>query len=212
MNRRFLMCALLALGSETVAVANSPTPDQKQIAAPATPAKAEPSQQIVIDINNQRLFVFEDGKKKEAFRVSTSRFGLGDGFNSFKTPLGAFQICDKLGDNAPLGAVFKRGHFTGEILRPNAPGRDPMVTRIIRLQGLEAQNRHALARGIYIHGTPEEREIGRPVSWGCIRMRSKDVVELFNQVKVGTHVEIIDKKAEQQQKTPEVSTGTGWFS
>jgi len=58
------------------------------------------------------------------------------------------------------------------------------------LQGLESQNRHTLARGIFIHGTPEEKRIGKPVSWGCIRMRSKDVVELYKQVRVGTRVVI----------------------
>jgi len=86
--------------------------------------------------------------------------------------------------------VLKRGQFTGEVLLPDAPGRDPIVTRMIRLKGLEAQNQHTWARGIFIHGTPEEKHIGKPVSWGCIRMRSKDVVELFKQVQVGTRVVI----------------------
>jgi lipoprotein-anchoring transpeptidase ErfK/SrfK len=80
--------------------------------------------------------------------------------------------------------------MTGEILPPNAPGRDPIVTRILWLRGLEKSNAHAHDRNIYIHGTPEERFIGRPASYGCIRMRSADVAQLFNAVPVGTRIEV----------------------
>ena len=72
----------------------------------------------------------------------------------------------------------------------NAPGRDPIVTRILHLKGLEAQNRHTFGRTIYIHGTPEEAKIGMPASYGCIRMRSRDVIELFDTVGVGARVEV----------------------
>ena len=70
----------------------------------------------------------------------------------------------------------------------DAPGRDPIVTRILWLDGLERKNRHAFARCIYIHGTPEERNIGTPASYGCIRMRSCDVIELYNTVGAGAKV------------------------
>jgi len=148
------------------------------------------SQEIIIDVDNQELKVLQAGQEVAKFPVSTSKFGLGDEFRSYKTPVGVFEICAKTGESLPVGAVIKKGSFTGEVLKPDAPGRDPIVTRIIRLQGLQAQNRHALARGILIHGTPEERHIGKPVSWGCIRMRSRDVVELYKQVQVGTRVVI----------------------
>ena len=107
--------------------------------------------------------------------------------------MGVFKVCAKAGENLPVGAVLKGGRFTGEVLEPDAPGRDPIVTRMIRLQGLESQNKHTLARGIFIHGTPEEKRIGKPVSWGCIRMRSQDVVALYKQVRVGTRVVISGK-------------------
>jgi hypothetical protein len=99
-------------------------------------------------------------------------------------------IASKIGANAPLGAVFKSRSMTGEILPPNAPGRDPIVTRILWLRGLEKQNARAYARSIYIHGTPEEKLIGRPASYGCIRMRSRDVAQLFSSVSVGTRIEV----------------------
>ena len=137
--------------------------------------------------------LLKEGHEVAKFPISTSQFGVGDDFHSYKTPTGVFEVCDKTGGNLPLGAVMKKGKPTGEVLQPDAPGRDPIVTRMIRLRGLEPQNRHALARGIFIHGTPEERRLGKPVSWGCIRMRSKDVAELYRQVPVGTRVVIQGK-------------------
>jgi hypothetical protein len=74
------------------------------------------------------------------------------------------------------------------------------VTRVIWLDGLEAQNKNAKTRGIYIHGTPEERTIGTPVSWGCIRMRSKDVIKVFDEIPVGTMVSIIPEKLPHMHK------------
>ena len=143
---------------------------------------------IVIDVDSQELKVVKKGQEVAKFPVSTSKFGVGDDLHSYKTPLGQLKVCAKTGEQLPEGAVLKHGRFTGEVLPPNAPGRDPIVTRMIRLAGLESRNKHAFARGIFIHGTPEESRIGQPVSWGCIRMRSKDVVVLFKEVAVGTRV------------------------
>jgi L,D-transpeptidase catalytic domain len=100
-------------------------------------------------------------------------------------------VASKVGAGAPQGAVFKSQRFTGEVLRPNSPGRDPIVTRILHLRGLDTGNCRAYGRGIYIHGTPEERKIGRPASYGCIRMRSRDVVRLFDATPVGTRIAIV---------------------
>jgi hypothetical protein len=86
--------------------------------------------------------------------------------------------------------VFKGRQATGEVLSPNAPGRDPIVSRILWLSGQEAGNENAYGRCIYIHGTPEERNIGRPSSFGCIRMRSMDVIDLYSRVGVGTQVTV----------------------
>jgi hypothetical protein len=73
-----------------------------------------------------------------------------------------------------------------------SPGRDPIVTRILWLRGREPQNANAYARTIYIHGTPEERNIGHPASYGCIRMRSSDIVNLYEIVGRGAQVTIVD--------------------
>ena len=150
-----------------------------------------PEDRIIISVRDQKLMLLQDGAKVATYPVSTSKFGLGDNLGRLTTPLGFLQVAKKIGDNAPVGAVFHNRRWTGEILRPNAPGRDPIVTRIIWLRGLEASNAHAFNRCIYIHGTPQERAIGRPASYGCIRMRSRDVADLFNQVPIGTIVQII---------------------
>jgi hypothetical protein len=144
----------------------------------------------IVSVPDQKIAVIEDGHTIARFPVSTSRYGVGDAYNSFATPLGCMEIAGKIGEGAPLGAVFRHRHFTGEILHPNAQGRDPIVTRILQLRGLEACNAHAFQRDIYIHGTPVERLIGRPASYGCIRMRSRDIIAFFDMMPVGAIVKV----------------------
>jgi hypothetical protein len=143
---------------------------------------------LLISTADQRMFLLRDSNKIAEFPVSTSKFGVGDALNSNATPLGLLRVRKKIGGGAPSGAVFKSRRRTGEILPIDAPGRDPIVTRILWLEGLEPQNRHAFNRYIYIHGTPEERNIGVASSYGCIRMRSLDVIYLYDTVGVGARV------------------------
>ena len=146
---------------------------------------------IVISVADQAMDVYLRNQFLARYQVSTSQFGVGDYPGTRATPLGHLSIAQKIGDGAPLGMVFKDRKPTGEILTPNAPGRDPIVTRILWLKGLEAQNHNAFGRYIYIHGTPVENQIGKPASYGCIRMRSQDVVQLFTTVGVGTSVDVV---------------------
>lgn len=148
---------------------------------------------IVVSVSDQKMALMKQGEIVKTYPVSTSKFGLGSQRNSSRTPLGKMKIAKKIGHKAPKGAVFKSRKRTGEILKPNAPGRDPIVTRILWLSGLERKNRNTFSRFIYIHGTPEERKIGKPVSYGCIRMTSNDVIDLFNRVGVGSRVKIVKK-------------------
>src|SRR6476646_7350377 len=145
---------------------------------------------VSISVRDQKLMVLENNERVAVYPVSTSRFGLGDRWGSMATPLGWLQVAQKIGDHAPTGAVFHNRRFTGEILLPNAPGRDPIVTRIIWLRGLERANANAFNRGIYIHGTPQEKIIGKPASYGCVRMSSKDVAEVYAQIQIGALVRI----------------------
>jgi hypothetical protein len=155
---------------------------------------------VLISVPDQRLAVVRDGELLARFPVSTSMFGTGDRFWSYKTPLGQLKVCEKIGQNLTPGAVIRHRSATGEVLPANAPGRDPIVTRVIWLDGLEAQNKNAKARGIYIHGTPQENTIGKPTSWGCIRMKSQDVIKVFDEVPVGTVVSIIPSKLPHMHK------------
>lgn len=151
----------------------------------------EPSPRaIIVSVPDQKLVILENGAPVAKYPVSTSRYGLGDRFGSYATPVGRMVVAEKVGEGAPLGAVFKSRQRTGEVLPPNAAGRDPIVTRILWLRGVDSGTRNAFDRKIYIHGTPVERLIGKPVSYGCIRMRSKDVVDVFNRVGVGAPVEV----------------------
>ena len=146
--------------------------------------------QVIISIPEQRMALLKDGAPLATYPVSTSKFGLGDLPGTSWTPLGKLEIAKKIGNGAPSGAAFKDRRPTGEIVPPDAPGRDVIVTRILWLRGEEPQNARAYSRYIYIHGTPEERNIGLPVSYGCIRMRSRDVLELFDIVGQGAQVKI----------------------
>jgi lipoprotein-anchoring transpeptidase ErfK/SrfK len=148
---------------------------------------------VIISTRDQKLAVLDNGKVQGKYDVSTSKYGLGDDYGSYKTPLGALWVCNKIGGNLPPGTVIKNRNATGEVVSPNAPGRDPIVSRVIWLHGLDDGNKNAYERCIYIHGTPEENLLGKKASYGCIRMRSKDVITLYDLVQVGTHVTITDQ-------------------
>ena len=161
---------------------------------------------IVISTREQKLAVLDRGNLTAVYPISTSKFGLGDWRSSYRTPLGELEIADKIGEGAEPRTVFKDLRRTGEIVGPDAPGRDPIVTRILWLRGREARNANAFGRHIYIHGTPEERNLGLPVSYGCIRMRSGDIIGLYNTVGLGARVTIAD--APLAAVIPGLSSGT----
>ncbi len=149
---------------------------------------------IHIDVAKQTLTF--GGK---VYSVSTSKNGLGEQNGSFCTPRGRHIVRAKIGAGQPLNAVFVRRRPTGEIwsaeLDARHLGRDWMLTRLLWLSGCEVgKNRlhdvDTMRRYIYIHGSPERAEMGKPGSIGCIRMRNADIVELFDLVPPYTPVDI----------------------
>lgn len=155
---------------------------------------------IIVDASDQRLYLFERNQLKFEFPVSTSAVGVGSAEGSNRTPLGLHRIAEKFGDGEPIGMIFKARQPTGKLAaiqtKPIKGDGDDVTTRIMWLQGLqpginEGKGVDSHARYIYIHGTPEEGLIGRPESHGCIRMNNTQVIELFNQVPVGTLVDIV---------------------
>ena len=161
--------------------------------------------EIVVSVPDQQLAVIDRGKVISKYPISTSRFGLGDGSGSYRTPLGVLFVSAKFGDHLPAGAVIKNRVSTGEIVNPNAAGRDAIVSRVIWLRGMDQQNRGARDRCIYIHGTPEERLLGRPASFGCIRMRSRDVIALYDLAHIGMHVTVTQRKIDNSIAPTEIS-------
>ena len=123
--------------------------------------------------------------------------------NSFQTPLGEHIVAEKIGEDLPLGAVLKGRKWTKEVIVPikdviDIP-EDVITSRILWLDGVEqginkGGDVDSKERFIYIHGTAEEGLIGKPASLGCIRMKNKDVIKLFNRVKENTKVLIYSKK------------------
>lgn len=161
--------------------------------------------EIYIDVSlvEQQLFLYQTSDEGDIllrqFPVSTARNGAGEQTGSFCTPRGAHRVAQKIGEGAPLFAVFKARVATGEIWTPQLdaeePGRDWILSRILWLDGLEPGKNHgdnvdSHERYIYIHGTNEEDKIGTPVSHGCIRMHNADVATLFDLVSVDARVNI----------------------
>lgn len=154
-----------------------------------TPPRAVVRDGVAITLKDQKLTVLRDGKKVKDYSISSSKFGMGSRNGSNRTPLGIHAVTKKVGEGQPEGMVFKGCRPTGEVVKADT-GRDPIVTRVIQLAGLESFNKNSHSRRIYIHGTPEEKRIGQPASYGCIRMRSKDVVDLYRRVYRGMPVAI----------------------
>ncbi len=149
--------------------------------------------QVVVSVKDQKLALYDPkGKQERKYPVSTSKFGVSDRPGTYGTPVGMHEVVAKIGQGARVGAVFKNRRPTGEVITPGTPGRDPIVSRIMWLRGMEPQNKNAYGRCIYIHGTADEADIGRPVSYGCIRMKSLDVVDLFNTLPIGAQVYITE--------------------
>jgi L,D-transpeptidase YbiS len=159
---------------------------------------------IEIDLARQALSVIDGGKLIRRYAVSTAKNGAGEKNGSFCTPRGRHIVRAKIGAGQPLNAVFVRRRPTGELWSPELdekhPGRDWMLTRILWLSGCEpGRNRlgdvDTMRRYIYIHGSPDRAEMGKPGSIGCIRMRNADIVELFELVPPYTEVDINERAA-----------------
>lgn len=151
-------------------------------------------QQIIVSVPDQRLRLSQNGEIIHEYPISTSKFGLGSEVGSFRTPLGQFRVKEKIGGQAEVGTIFQ-GRKPVAIHDLNGDAKcdeDMILTRILRLDGCELANQNTWDRFIYIHGTNDEVGIGRPNSHGCIRMRSADIVELYEAVADGCDVEIAD--------------------
>jgi len=144
---------------------------------------------LQISIDDQVLRHLEQGKLLGEYPISTAEKGMGFEQGSNRTPTGRFRISEKIGGDEPQGTIFKARLPVGMWDGSSLDG-DLIVSRILRLEGLDPENRNTLERYIYIHGTNREDQIGKPSSHGCIRMRNADMVALHERVNVGDVVVI----------------------
>jgi L,D-transpeptidase-like protein len=152
-------------------------------------------QYLKVVISEQKLYSYEDKMLCRKYDISSSQFGIGSRKNSYKTPLGRHKIIDKIGDGVPSGGIFKQRKYTGRNCYDSIGSGDMITTRILILEGLEpdvnsGEGICSKERCIWIHGTQEEDLIGQPASHGCIRMKNKDIIELYSRVSIGAEVDI----------------------
>jgi L,D-transpeptidase YbiS len=148
---------------------------------------------IFVHVPSQTLDLFDDGGLlKRRFACSTSRFGLGTEAGSNKTPTGRFRVAEKHGEGAEPGVIFRSRVATEEVAAEGDES-DHVQTRILWLDGLDETNANTKERYIYIHGTNAESQLGSPASHGCVRLSNADVIELFDEVPVGTEVVISEE-------------------
>lgn len=156
---------------------------------------------IYVGAKRQMLYLIRDSIIICKYKISTSKFGVGSELNSNKTPTGLHKIESKIGHEVPLNGIILGKNYTGKIAEiihePKSGLTDDVTTRAIRLEGIEkglnkGGRKDSYLRDIYIHGTPEEGLIGQPASHGCIRMKNIEVISLFNEVKNGTYVLILN--------------------
>ncbi|WP_207554847.1 L,D-transpeptidase [Acidiluteibacter ferrifornacis] len=156
---------------------------------------------IFVSIKRQKLFYIKNGNVEKVFLISTAKKGIGQEIHSQQTPEGLHVIKHMIGQNLPKNAIFKERVFNGEIAEIYTDktdiNEDFVTSRIMWLEGQEeginkGGNVDSYKRYIYIHGTPEEGLIGKPASHGCVRMKNKEVIELFDLVQVNTPVLILN--------------------
>ena len=139
---------------------------------------------IYIGVKRQKLYLFEANIISKIYKVSTSLKGAGNEMSSYKTPLGLHFIYEKIGNNAPIGTLFINKKNTNKIVEIDSltlnQNKDEITTRLMSLMGKELNINKGgrvdtFKRGIYIHGTSNEKSIGKPSSHGCIRMKNNDM-------------------------------------
>ena len=155
---------------------------------------------IFVSIKDQKLYQIKNNRVINNFSVSSSKYGTGNKNGSNKTPLGLHKIKEKHGEGVPINGKMVGRIFYNQIANiykdTTESKTDDITSRILWLEGIEkgknkGEGIDSYSRYIYIHGTSEEGKLGTPASHGCIRMKNKDVIDLYNKVEVGTLVLIL---------------------
>jgi hypothetical protein len=184
---------MLTSGCVNLHFMNSQTKIPEACLATCARLKITPTKYIlVVDVSSQTLALFEENKFVKKFRCSTSRFGIGQTAGSNRTPLGLHRIAEKIGAGEPAGTVFNSRVIVGHTSQPEFADAK-ITTRILWLEGLEpgfncGGEVDSHSRYIYIHGTADQKSIGKPASHGCIHLADADLIPLFDLLPSGTLV------------------------
>lgn len=149
------------------------------------------SRRLEVSIDDQTLQVIEGNDCLRCFRISSSAKGMGFTVDSYRTPTGRFQIAEKIGHQEPSGTIFKQRVPVGYWQPGAAVEGDLVLSRVLRIEGLDPENANTFERFIYIHGTNHEDRLGQPASQGCIRLGNAEMIELFEMIEVGTELSIL---------------------
>ncbi len=150
---------------------------------------------LLVSIDEQSLRLMSGAECLATYPVSTSAKGMGFQEGSYRTPTGRFRICEKIGDGEPVGTIFK-GRVPAGMWDGRESENDLILTRILRLEGLDEENRNTYDRYVYVHGTNQESKVGKPAGHGCVRLSNNGMLALFDQVNVGD--ELIIEPATQK--------------
>ena len=162
--------------------------------------KSSYSEILFVSVDEQKLYHIKSNTIFKIYQISSSKLGIGNEEGSNKTPTGLHLVKEKFGKETPINGRFIGRVFYGNIAKVYSDmtisKTDDITSRILWLSGLEngvnkGNSIDSYKRYIYIHGTSEEGRIGIPSSHGCIRMKNKDVIDLFNEVSIGTFVLIL---------------------
>ena len=147
-----------------------------------------PKTRIEISLDRQTLDLFSDGTHVRTFTISSGEKGMGFGEGSFRTPTGRLAISEKIGEGEPVYTRFVARVPVGTWSPGSFTEDDLILSRILRLEGLDSENANTMDRYIYIHGTNQEGQLGQPASHGCIRLGNMDMMSLYDAVDIGTEV------------------------
>ena len=140
---------------------------------------------VYVSIGEQKLRLHKGSELLAEYVISSAANGIGFEEGSYCTPTGRFEISEKIGESEEIGTIFKARKPMG-VWDGTACDDDMVLTRVLRLHGLDAENANSMERYIYIHGTNQEHLLGQPASCGCIRMANNEMIDLFDRIEQGT--------------------------
>jgi hypothetical protein len=152
---------------------------------------------LYVRMSEATMQFYAMGKLVGSYGISTSKKPPSNIKHSLGTPRGLHEIAERIGAGQPPGMVFKSRVCTGHHYTEVKEVDNMITSRILWLRGLEpginlGGEVDTYDRYVYIHGTNHEERLGEPLSAGCVLMGNLDIVELYDEVRVGDQDFIVD--------------------